>query len=376
MSWTGSHSISALAGLLFFAFSPRLAWANEDLVPGSRYTSAAAGAMGEAYLPLADDPASALFYNPAGLARGLTHKNPEDIEPFNLSVYGAPNYFSQISGTSLGFAKVTSLSSYLPTLQANPGQWTSIGSQFVPSMYYKGFAFGVLAQTQLTAVANGSNSVSYRSLYQLVPTLGTGIRLAGGIIKIGYSVQWVNEAVGSVTNASATASPLGYNQNLAQGSGFSQTVGFTFTVPREYLPQLNIVARNIGGTHYSSTSLVQFTPTSTGTPATEPMSIDTSLSMIDKLGSGIYMTDVAELRDATNTSQVTIMGRVSLGTEISIRDRFLVRAGWGDGYPDAGFGLRTKSGDFSFAWMSEELGDSYHDLRDIRYVLQYQVHLF
>ena len=45
-------------------------WASEaNSVPGSRYMSGRAAAMGDAFLPLADDGASAVFYNPSAIAR-------------------------------------------------------------------------------------------------------------------------------------------------------------------------------------------------------------------------------------------------------------------------------------------------------------------
>src|SRR5690606_24664564 len=84
-------------------------WARGERVPGSRYTSARAAAMGDAFLPLADDAAAALFYNPAGL--GKIRGNW--FEPLNLQLQANSGYFSNVS---LDFYKVLSLNSYAPVL--------------------------------------------------------------------------------------------------------------------------------------------------------------------------------------------------------------------------------------------------------------------
>ena len=64
-------------------------------------------------------------------------------------------------------------------------------------------------------------------------------------------------------------------------------------------PRCSIVARNIGGTHYSTLAHVYFTPNSTGAPADEPMSWIAAFSMQPKLGNGSYFNIVVEDRDIT-----------------------------------------------------------------------------
>jgi hypothetical protein len=351
---------------------PQNTAAREDIVPGSFYVPARDAAMGDAAAPLADDAASALFENPAAIAklRGL------QVEPLNFELYSNPNYLKQFGATSLSFTKITSLSGYLPTLQANPGNFTGVGGAYAPSFYYKGIAFGVLTQSQLGAVANTDGTISYRSTYQLIPSIGTGIKLASGIVRIGYSLQWVNQASGSVSELNPSTSTVGYNQQLQQGSFFSHNVGFALTLPYTYLPQLNIVGRNLFNSGFKSSSLYSFTPDSTGVPAQDPGTFDVGVSFVNKLGGGNSMNFTFVDRDATNRSQITILGRAALGIEYNVRDTFFLRCGWGSGYPTAGFGLKLAQSELSFAWTSEEIGTGYHDDRDERYVLQLQVRAF
>jgi hypothetical protein len=326
--------------------------------------------MGDAYLPLADDGASALFYNPADL--GKIRKT--DFELMNVSIYGDSGWINNF-GNNASFYKVTSLSSYQSTLNANPGVTAGAGGAYLPSFYTKGFAFGILAQTQVSAIKNVDGSYTYRSTYQMIPTVGTGLTLASGIVRIGYSLQLVDEAVGT-NNVPASSTNLGYNQSLAQGTGVSQMIGTTVTMPWQYLPAASFVARNLGGTHYSTASLVNFTPNSTGAPPEDKMSFDAALSMQPKIANGSYFNLVLEDRDITDTSGMSILGRVALGAEMSIRNSFFLRAGWGSGYPSAGIGIRDKRGEFTLTWYSEEIGQSYHDMRDERYLFQYAIKAF
>lgn len=344
------------------------AQARQDIVPGSRYTSARAAALGDAFLPLGDDGASAIFYNPADVGK----VKQIQVEPLNLGFYANSNYLGQFSLANPTFYKVTSLSAYLPTLQANPGSPIGIGASLVPNVAVRGFAFGVLAQSQVYAQVNPDGTVRYRSLYQLVPGVATGVRLAGGIVRLGYSLQWVNQASGTQENVSA-ASELGYNQNLAQGSAFSHNFGLALTLPLRLLPSFNVVARNVLGARYTSRSIYSFTPTPSGVPADEPMTIDASFSIQPKMGAGAYFNLILVDRDATNVSGVSLMGRLALGIEFSFRDAFFLRGGWGSGYPNAGLGLKRQGGEFSLSWCSEEVGVSYQSVRDTRFMMQYQV---
>jgi hypothetical protein len=348
--------------------TPWTAWAREDLVPGSRYTSARSAAMGDAFLPLADDGPSSLFYNPAGIGRIKGTR----VEPLNVALHVNSGYASSLS---TDFFKFPSLSGYLERLQANTGTPIGAGAAVAPSFATRGFVFGVLLQSHLRAEAAADGTITYRSRYQLIPSAGVGVRLAGGIVRMGYSLQWVNQTVGRVQTAQTDPS-LGWNQALSQGSGFSHNVGFAMTLPLTYLPALNAVVRNFLNTRYSTFSLLPMGQNTTGAPAYDPMTIDASASIQPKLGAGAYVNIVLSMRDLTNESNLSYFKRGAFGLEFSFRDVIFLRGGWGSGYPNAGLGLRRKKGEFSLAWTSEEVGTSSQPEQDTRFLLQYQVRAF
>jgi hypothetical protein len=346
--------------------TPARAW--DDIIPGSRYTSARAAALGNAYLPLGDDGASALFYNPADVGKiRATHAEPANVA-FTIN-----SGFTDHLG--LSSYNVYSLSANQPYLQNNPGSFQGFAGQLVPSVYGKGWAFGMLISDDSGASSDAAGNVRYRARYQLIPAGAFGVRLAGGIIRLGYSFQFVNEAIGDESVSSGT-SPLGYNQQLAQGSGFSHMIGVALTLPIAYLPQFDLVARNAFDTSFNGPSLLPVAQSSSGSPATEAMTFDASFSLAPKIDSGVVANLVAELRDMTDRTGIELMGRLCFGMELSIKYFVNLRGGWGEGYPSAGLGFKFKAGEFDISWFSEEIGTTYQGQRDQRYMLQFRMRAF
>jgi hypothetical protein len=347
-------------------------WAGaRNSIPGSRYLSARAAALADAFVPLADDGASGLFYNPAALS-SLKRLGGEVL---NITFESNNDYVSGFA--PLDFFKVTSLPSYAPTLGA--GQFPGVGYSILPNFYANGFAFGALLQTRVSA-RNDGGQVSYRSSYRFIPSIGTGIKLANGIFRIGYSFQFVSKAEGEVTNVPISSSPLGYNQQLSQGSAISHNVGVNIALPVTYLPVISAVARNVGGARFQSASLIPFARNVTGVPADEEMSIDLGLGLAPRVSSGDTMNFAFQLKDATNTSGFKIIDRFTFGGEYAIRNSYVFRLGYGlgsgmDGI-NAGLGFKGKRGDFGLAWYREELGTPSAPDRERRWLMHYQLRVF
>lgn len=353
---------------LIALFSSDLAFSRGDIIPGSRYLSARGSAMGDAFLPLGDDGAAGFFYNPAALGKIRSF----EAEPLNLQLSGNMGYFS---ASGVQFYKTPSLESYKTALKASPDTTVSMGSAVMPSVYFRGFGFGVLAQTRTMARYDSvTNQVRYRSKFFFIPTAGASLRFAGGVVRIGYSFQWVNLASGDVTRG--YDENLGWNQNLAKGSAFSHNLGFALTFPVSFLPSVNLVARNILGAKYRTLTLIPLAPNSTGLPADEPMSYDAAVSMSPRLGQGLTVNYTAQLRDITSTSGVSILGRAAFGMEFNFRDQFFIRGGLGSMYPCAGVGFKRKTAEFNFSWFSEEVGTGLLSDRDMKFMIQYQIRAF
>jgi len=338
-------------------------------MPGSAFISGRGAAMGDAMLPLGDSISVGLYNNPANLGK----MRKAEAEPLNIGLYGNTGFTSTINS---GFYNAVNLASYLPELQRVPGQWVGTGESFLTGFGFPGFSIGILAQTQLAGQYDStSGAVSYRSKFQLIPAVGSGFRLFDGILRFGYSLQWVNQAVG-VQTVSATSTSLAYNEGLSQGSGLANTMGIALTAPIRLLPSVNVVVRNVLGTYYGAYTLLPVASNSSGLPSTDPMTVDASFSIQPRLARGAAMNLVLVDRDVFNTTGVVFMGHVALGAEISFQDHFFLRGGWNGGYFSCGVGLKRPGGEVNLAYYTEEIGSQYMSQGDTRFLLQYQLRGF
>ncbi len=352
---------------LFAALGEASAWARQDSILGSRYTSARSAGMGDTGFGFLSDVAGGLFYNPAALARAPGFV----IEPLNIALQVSHNYITNLNfnfagNTALNFYNVMNLAGYqTPTYQG-------IGGQVLPSLGWRFVSFGILLSSE-TGQMLTAGSLRYRTTYQLIPTIGAGFRIADGVLKLGYSFQWVNSVVANVTGGSAAGAA--YNANARQGSGFSQNAGATITFPMAFLPQIHFVVRNILGAPYIPFSILPLANGSIGVPTTDPMSMDLSIGIQPKFGMGSSLQVVLAWRDITDASAVPFLAHLAAGAEFLIKDTVFIRAGLSGGRPSAGFGIKTKRSEFNFAWYCEEIGGGYLTQGDVRYMLQYQFHL-
>jgi hypothetical protein len=352
---------------LAFALPTSVFASGGDRIPGSRYVSGRGAALGDAYIGLADGVADALFYNPAAIGKVTGFS----FEPINLQLQ-ANSKLNSMFGTD--FYKFQNLKSYQDTLRDHPATNPGGGYAVLPNFGFPGFGFGMLYQARLMAERTGNN-IRYRSVYQLIPAATTGIRLASGVLRLGYSLQWVNQASGDKTVA-LDSTPMGWKEGLAEGQGFSHNFAIAVTLPFQYQPSINIVARNIGGLSLQGKPLVGLAKNPTGTIAEEEMSVDASFGMLAKLGKGWDLAPQFVYRDATNSSATRSISHFSAGLEFTALEKFFLRGGFGNGYPSAGIGLRTSRAEANFAWFSEDLGDGVTPIRDIRYIFHVMYRVF
>ncbi len=324
--------------------------------------------MGDAFIPLAEDGGSAIFYNPALIA-GV---HGVHFEPLNLSLVSNQNFWSV---ADLSFYKVYGLQGYADTLSSNPDKAPSVSASYLPVFYMKYFAFGVLTQIDLWSSYHASRIYS-KSTYQIIPAAAFAIPLARGIVKLGYSLQWVQDSSGA-NDASAASTDLAYTSGLNQGSALSHNASFALTLPVQYNPSFHIVARNILGTTYGSTTLYKFSSNPVGTPENESTSFDAAIGISPKLGRGGFANLVFEMRDLTARSGFSPWRRGALGVELNFGGMVAIRAGLnGLYYPSLGLGFTQKQSEFSFVWYSKEIGTANNPGRDIRLGLQFRLRVF
>jgi hypothetical protein len=218
--------------------------------------------------------------------------------------------------------------------------------------------------------------VVYRNRHQLIPAAGIGLPLAHGILKLGYTIQWINQvSLDSIIPANQTNPD--YKAGMTEGSTMSHNAGLNLTLPYRYLPSFHLVARNIGGARFRGKSMVPSGGTAVGKPDDLPMNIDFAIGWIDKLGKRSAFNWFFQLRDLTSVTHSSWGTRASVGVELGISDAFFFRAGFGNGYPSAGLGFQLKEvSSLDFAWYSQELSSAFRGIQEQRYALQYKLRFF
>jgi hypothetical protein len=355
--------------LIFFQANSAIA-SRGDRTPGSRYVTARGAAMGDSIFGQIDPEsvAESLFYNPAGFSL-IENKV---IQPLHFQWQGNTPTFSN---AGLDFYNVGNLERFKDTLISNPNSYMGGSASIFPNFGARGFGFGVLAQGRVGAISDGVGNINYLSKYEFIPTFGIGWKIASGVIRLGYTLQYVSTATGDLTIPD-TQSPLGYNQNLKQGAGLSHNFGFLLTLPWKYTPWFTFVARNIGGLNYNQAALYSFTSNSTGAPDNEPFSLDVALGWVNRLGNDYLVSWNFALRDATDSQNTARLARLAFGTEITFPDRIFVRFGVASFYPSLGIGVKTKRSELGISWYSEEMGSGLRSEKDTRILFNYALKLF
>ena len=339
-----------------------------DQIPGSRFTSAQVAAQGDAALGLPDDVISGLFYNPAILGK---IKKPR-LELINYSLSPSETLITK-AGQNAG--KVLSLSNARSLLSSHPQQNFGFSGRYALSYGGPNFFAGLLMQAEFSAQARLDGSIYHRSLYQFIPTVGMGRSFLKGWLRLGYSLQWVNQASGAQTASESSA--LSYSSGLTQGAGFSHTLGAALTVPASFFPQLDLIVRNVGGTRYSTQAFMYFVTQPVGVSPFEPMTLDAAFSVHPSLGRlGVLHLSLA-YRDFTHRSALTsARERIALGSELSLSQRVLLRGGLRGRYPCFGVGFKTRSAELSLTYYSENVGESGIEMRNAQYLFQYSLRSF
>ncbi len=348
-------------------FLMQVTHADTQVLTRSRYFSARGVALGGAFLPLGDDIASGLFWNPAVLGK---IRKPE-FEFWNVSFDGNQNYFSLVDAH---FYQVIDLKNWAPILQRVPNTLSQVGGAFFPNFGFPLGSFnlgcGLLIQSRWMAESEGANSLTYQSLYQWIPAVGIGFQAFKSFLRMGYSLQWVNQASGKQT-VDTTLNPVSYALGLGKGSALSHQLGIAFSIPSPWMPSFNFVLRNIGGAHFQSGGWMPFSVISNTLPPDEPMTLDASWNASSRVGKGLRATVVIGYSDITHPTFNVLSHQMALGLEFGYRETFFVRTGWQNGYLSAGIGLKKPTASLSLSFATESIPN--WNQTDTRFLFQYQM---
>ncbi|MBS1960298.1 MAG: hypothetical protein JST80_12545 [Bdellovibrionales bacterium] len=333
--------------------------------PAIRYINTAGNEMGGVVAPIADEVGNSLFNNPAALARNTKFK----AEYLNLNLESDAGL---LSGVGLSTTKMTSLGGMIGDLNAHAGTTYAAGLVNLTALSWGGLAVGLMFQEQAKAVSNGT-TVQYDTVSQFIPAAGYGLALARGVVRLGYSLQYVSQAYGTA-NTAATNTSASFLDGINEGRGLSHTMSANFVFPFTYLPTFTIVGRNLFGTHFVAGSMFGRAKNPIGITPDEPMSVDLAFNMTIRISGAAKSHWYFQYKDITSAYSIPFLDRMSFGAEIGFSEHFNVRAGLEGTQWSAGIGYKSTGSEINLGMYHEPVVLTGTDSWDTRFGLQYKIY--
>ncbi len=330
--------------------------------PGVRYVSPHGASLGGMTVPISDEIGNALFNNPAALGRSSKFR----AEYLNLNFFGNTKVLSGITTVPSFF----SLGGYTATLNQSPGSIHSGGFGNLTALSFGGFGVGLLLQDRVRAYSDGSQ-VHYESQSHFVPAIGYGLSLARGVMRVGYSLQYVNEVSG--TGQAPSNSSAAYLGGIREGRGISHTLGMNFVFPFQYIPTVSLVARNLFGTRFQSGALMSRAQNSTGAPPSQEMTVDAAFHFMTRISGPTKSFWYFQARDVFGKTGMNLAERLGFGVDFSLSPAVAVRFGLDRTRPSAGIGYLSESSEINLAYYSEPSPFAGVNSTDSRIALQYKI---
>jgi hypothetical protein len=356
-----SFAITFFCSIFFL----KVAEAKPYYYPQLRYVGSANEAMGGVVVPFTEEVGNSLMNNPAGLARFSGYRS----EPMNLNFIINGNSLSNFSSTMF---KSFSLGGISGTMNGKPATPFGLGFTNMTAFAWNGIALGFLLQEHSRAISDGTNA-TYQVVSQFIPAFGYAFGMARNVIRVGYSLQYVNETSGQVTAASN--SNASFLNGLNKGGGLSHNVSINLALPFTYLPTFSILARNLGGLHYSRTSLLPRGTNIAGVPPSQQMSIDLGFDFQVRISGTLKSHWFFEYKDANKHSSIpTTMERLSTGLDLNLSPAVALKAGMtGIAQFSVGGSYRSEQSEIGLNYYQERSPFNSGPAWETRFALQYKL---
>ncbi len=330
--------------------------------PGIRYVSPYSQSMGGITLPLSDETGNSLFNNPAGLARNTKFR----AEVLNLNIDGNSGVFGGLTDAP----KIFGLNGLTSVLNNDVNALYSGAFGNLTALSWGGLAVGMLIQDRVRAYSDGTQ-VHYETESLVVPAIGYGFSLARGVVRLGYSLQFVNQASGVAQSASDSGAS--FLSGISEGKALAHSASVNFAFPFTYLPTLSLLARNIGGVTYSTGSLLPRAKNAAGVPSTEEMTVDASFGMMFRISGQVKSNWYLQYKDLNNRISVPFLEKLNFGIDVTLSPAVSIRGGMTGNQFSAGIGYRSESSEIHLAYYQDPTPFKDVSYWDTRYALQYKV---
>ena len=344
--------------MLFLLFFIHLAAQAEPTSTAN--SSVRALGMGDAYTALADDE-SALFYNPAGLAR---------VRGINWKIFGVGAGASGLTAASkVSALQGGSASAFSDAISELYGEhvWTGLGGESIFTLPM--FGFGIYNHG--SALIRVDNPVYPNLHVRVVNDYGYvfGVGVPAGPIHFGLDLKYIKRTGADIPMGPsyiADLDPAAVAESItAWGVGYGADAGVSLVIPAPFFSAaMSAVWKNMGKIQFRSLG------------GSEIPDEDNNVTLGLGLDFDLPLISIRPAIDVNylNRSDLQLTRKVNFGIEIGL-PLLDIRGGFREGYYTAGVGLNLGLFRVDAATYGVELGEYPGQIEDRRYVAEFTMQL-
>lgn len=345
---------------IYFAFVSSALQARAGTTSTINSSTRALG-MGDAFTAIAEDD-SALFYNPAGLAR---------VAGLNWKVFGLKAGGSGLSALTKIQHLNSSSSGFSDAVQDLYGEHASVSAGGESIFTMPLFGFGIYDHAGVLVKIDDpvSPKINATIINDYGYVLGFGAPI-GPFLQAGLDLRYVKRTGGDLPFGAGSIADLDggaiVNQITGWGVGYGADLGMNVVVPAPFFSAtFSAVWRNVGKMVFKSDD-----------PNTILPSEDNDIT----LGAGfIFNMPLVSVSPAVdfryiNRSDLQLTRKINFGIEIGL-PLVDIRGGFREGYYTAGLGLNLALFKIDVATYGVELGAYPGQIEDRRYMLEFSMDL-
>lgn len=327
------------------------------------YNAPQALAMGNAFSTIATGHA-ALFYNPAGLARG--HRKELEIAPIALDfLLGSGGAGTIIDGQTFGMSKL------LQKVPQKTDRYSYFRGTLIPAFAQRNFAVAMLASYHFAARSDDGTNVDTDAGTDVGLVTGGAFAMAGNLIKVGVSLKAIarNQLKGvydptTFTDQNAVASAM------KSGLGIGGDIGMLFTLPQKYLPTLSFTWNDVLDTRFLPSTILN--SRAQGKPDPIRQSLHTGFSIQPNFNKRVRSILTAELRHIERNDW-PMRKKIHIGLQLETDRAFYFWLGLNQLYFTGGIALRVPGGDIEMGTYGVDVGAGNVVEQDRRFFMRYTI---
>lgn len=328
------------------------------------YNGARSLGMGGADIAVVNDE-TALLINPAGLGKVRdfygTLLDPEiDV---------TENYWSLNSAKAI--SNPVSIKSLAETLDLRREKYYHFRQQVFPSIVVRNFGIGAYMKYSLDAEMNAAGDSMRVDYFQDAAfVLGYNFRFFDGRIKLGFTEKILARV--EVADDLDPTQSMSLKNIAGEGVGLGTDVGLIMTAPWTFLPTLAVVARDVGGNNFGSSSGLLLKTSTGNKPTALEQDMDVALAIFPIHANKIRSSWTIEYKGVTaSADDDDKMKYYHFGAELNLADLFFIRAGMNGRYYTVGLEFASEHTQIQFAYYGEEIGTADSPKEDRRFVSKF-----